>query len=349
LTAFNRVCLHYGWVEPYIPPSNSPVALIRLLVVTHHFGHIQLLARNTVSNYMSSAKYYYTLVSGLFGAISPIWGPKGHNHPLVTMLIRSVPLRHRLPKMILTHDWIHDGFNRTWTTQEYVAIALMRGWMLRSGEACATTWNGHLLMWSMVHFRIHIGHDLWQDLPMSQLRSRHCDVVDIYPVSRKFRDEPSTMPGRINFTRLADPSTGLSSWNNLDMATILQAWAILNDLDHRPPSALESRPILADPATNSVITAQAVSSALKRHALLRHEDPALVMPHGLRMSGINDLAQGSLIQDELTYLNTVSHRSTAASQDYLTSFSPTTAAHVTQATHPHYPLSTSLLHYDFDA
>jgi hypothetical protein len=43
------------------------------------------------------------------------------------------------------------------------------------------------------------------------------------------------------------------------------------------------------------------------------------------------------------------HRSTAASQDYLTSFSPTTAAHVTQATHPHYPLSTSLLHYDFDA
>jgi hypothetical protein len=348
LHAFQRVCLSYGWLPPYIPPDDTQVALCRLLVVVHHLGHIQHLARDTVSNYMSSAKYHYTLVTGLFGAVSTVWGPKGKNHPLVSMLLQSIPYRHRPCKTILSFPWIHDGFLRTWTPHEYVAIALMRGWMLRSGEACATAWNGHLLMWSMVRFRIHIHHDIWSDLPMSQLRTRYCDLVELHPDSRKFRTEPSTMPGRVNITHLADPATGLDTWNNLDMASILQAWAIRNDIDHRHPTDLQTRPLLADPLTNSVISAHQVSQALKRHAVLRHEDPSTVMPHGLRMSAINDLAQGSLIHDELTYLNTVSHRSTAATQDYLKSFTPQTAALVTHATHPNPPYHNSCSSYNFE-
>ena len=336
-----RVCEHYHWPPPYIPADDDFVALCRLLLVAHHMGHVQNLAQATVSNYMSSAKNHYLLVSSLFTHISPVWGPKGKNHPLLSMLIRSIPYRHRPQKMILTPAWLHDGFVRCWSQQEYVAIVFMRDWMLRSGEACDTDWNGHLLMWSMVTFSVNTSSDIWVPLPLSDLRTTPCDMVTVRPDSRKFQDEPRDMPGRINFTHLQDPTLGVTTWCNLCTASLLQGWAITNHIDMMSPSELANRPILAAPHSSYVITARHVAAALRRLAVLRHEDPATVVPHCLRKSGINQLGNSSAITYPDTYLRAVGHKSIAASAAY-THPTPSMAQLVTSSLHTPSPaLSTS--------
>jgi hypothetical protein len=249
------------------------------------------------------------------------------------MMLRSIPTRHRPPKRILTSEWIHDGFTRCWTTQEYVAIAVMLGWMLRNGEACETAWSDHLLMWSMVDFRIHIHTDVWESLPMSDLRTRCCDMVVIHLPSRKFQPEERDMPGRVNVTHLADPSKGTTTWCHLCMASILQGWAIQNDIDVMSPSELAARPVLAAPHSPYLITDRHVSQALRRLAVLRHEDPKTVVPHCLRKSGINQLGNSAAITYPDTYLRAVGHKSIKASEAY-TQPTPAMAALVTSALQP---------------
>lgn len=317
------------------------VDLLRILVVLHTLGHVEKLDRGTVSNYLTGAKHHYTITRALFATVSPIWGPQGTLHPMITMMLKSIPHRHRPAKLLLTPGWIHEGFTHCWTTQEFVAIALMFGWMLRSGEVCDVSWTEHLITWSMVTFSLHDHSDSdtddhWHLMPMHLLRTTPCDMVDLNQASRKYQQEFRPTPGRINVCHIADPSLGATTWNHLCMATILQGWAILNDVDHMTSSELATRPLLAAPHTITLITREQVGAAMRTLARRRNENEATVVPHCLRKAGINTLANSAFVTHEDAYLRTVGHKSIAASSAYITP-TPATSALVTAAMHTSTP------------
>ena len=116
------------------------------------------------------------------------------------------------------------------------------------------------------------------------------------------------------------------------MATILQGWAILNNIDTMSTTDLATRPVLSAPGTNILITRQQVGDALRVLARRRHEDEATVVPHCLRKSGINTLANTDFITHEDAYLRTVGHKSIASSASYITP-TPATSALAKRAMH----------------
>lgn len=297
-------------------------------------GHEEGLSRGTVSEYLTSAKHHYTVDSGLVGAsVSSAWGILGHNHPLVTLMLKSIPVRHRPVKQLLTHDWIKDGFTRCWTTTEYVAIAFLLGWLLRVGEGC-NQFDRHTITWSMIRFSISVNGQ-WVPLPMTQLRTTPCDMVELCQSSRKYQEEPRLMPGRLNTCYLDDPSVGTTTWCHLCMPTLLQGWAISNAIDQMSDEILATRPVLAPPGSDRAITRKEVSDALRRLARLRHDNEATVVPHCLRMTGITELANSDVIENEDRYLRTVGHHYIKSSEPYIIPC-PVAAAAVTAAQQPQY-------------
>ena len=293
-------------------------------------GHVEGLSRGSVRDYLTSAKHHYLVDRQLFGPPSPAWGPRGHHHPLVSQMINSIPVRHRAVKRLLSDDWIRDGFERCWTTAEYVTIAVLLGWILRVGEGCDMD-SAHLLTWDTVTFSI-FRHNSWQTLPMSLLRTTPCDKIDLLPRSRKYQPEPRPMPGRMNTSHLDPPVTGVTHWCHLCMPTILQAWAIMNNVDHLPPTTLATRPLLALPGGAWPLSRAQVADALRRLARLRGEDETTVVPHCLRKTGISKLANSRLIENQDRYLRTVGHHHIQSSDNYVVP-DATAAAAVTRAQH----------------
>jgi hypothetical protein len=248
-------------------------------------------------------------------------------------MLKSIPIRHRPVKQLLTREWIKDGFDRCWTITEYVAIAFLLGWMLRVGEGC-NQFDRHIITWSMIHFSICVNGQ-WQPLPMTQLRTTPCDMVELCQTSRKYQEEPRLMPGRLNTCYLDDPSTGTTTWCHLCMPTILQGWAIDNAIDRMSDQTLATRPVLAPPGSDRAITRAEVSNALRRLAQLRHENEDTIVPHCLRMTGISELANSTVIENEDRYLRTVGHHYIQSSDPYIIP-GPTAAAAVTAAQQPQY-------------
>jgi hypothetical protein len=104
LKAFVKVCKAHGWKPPYIDGINDFVDLCRILLVLDTLGHEQGLSRSTVSECLTSTKHHYTVDRQFLGSVARVWGEKGHHHPLVTMLLKSIPLRHRTPKKLLNTE-----------------------------------------------------------------------------------------------------------------------------------------------------------------------------------------------------------------------------------------------------
>ena len=285
----------------------------RLVMVIHTLGQDEGLSRGTVSDYLTSAKHFYTETISLFTPVSAAWGTKGVHHPHVTLALRAVPDKHRLPRMLLSPAWIQDGFRHCWTTWEYVAIALMYGWLLRVGEACPQLYQHHTMTWEMVTFY----DDNDQPLPMRALRTQPCDLVGLQLASRKHQEHARLMPGRTSNHIIQDPRHGATSWCNLCMATILQGWAILNNIDRMTPVQLAQRPVLAKPGSDSTPARLDISNALKRNARRRGEDPARVAPHCLRQSPISWLANSPLIYNQPAFLRATGHKSMDSSTPYI--------------------------------
>jgi hypothetical protein len=231
------------------------------------------------------------------------------------MMLKSIPSRHREVKRLFSLNWIKDGFENCWNTVEYVAIAFLLGWVLRVGEGCDMT-SKHQITWSMIHFSIQTDN-VWGPLPMTQLRTQPCDMVELKQHSRKYQEEPRLMPGRVNMCHLADPSLGAITWCHLCMPTLLQGWAIMNDVDHLSATQLASRPVLAPPGSDHAITRLAVSDALRRLARLRNEDESTVTPHCLRKTGITLLANSSVIENPDCFLRAVGHHHLESSEPYI--------------------------------
>jgi hypothetical protein len=105
----------------------------------------------------------------------------------------------------------------------------------------------HTVTWSMVTFSVHDEGEEFRPLPMEELRVRPCHMVELLPTSRKYQPQPRVMPARVNMTMLRTPANGLRDWCQLCMPTILQAWAIANDVDHLSVQERADRAILAPP------------------------------------------------------------------------------------------------------
>jgi hypothetical protein len=317
LRLFTAVCEGYGWHPPYLGGAHAARDLLRLLTVVHHWGHEQCLARGTVAQYVTNTKHHYLVDRLPFGDPSPAWGDKSHHHPLVAQLLHSIPERHRPLSRIVTTDWIKDGVEHCWTTEEFVAIAFILGWILRVGEATETADTQHLATWGMLSFQIY-REGQWRPLPMADLQSTPCDMLELHLLSRKYQHGPRLMPGRINTCHLRDPSQGTTQWCHLCLPTILQAWAITNRIDRLSQTARDRRPILARPSSDRAISAQAIARALRRLARQRHENEESVIPHCLRKTGITAMANNDTVtrnQDRL--LRTVGHKSLQSLEPYV--------------------------------
>ena len=305
------------------------VDVLRLLVVIDHLGNERGLARATVSNYFSGAKYHYLLAHSLDNTPPPAaWGGPGVHHRLVTMALKAIPERKRPVRMILSAAWIEDGFRNCWTTTEYVSIAFLYGWVLRGGEGCDFL-QGHIITWSMIAFYVWKNEQL-HEMPMTDLRTTPCDQMDLHQDSRKYQHGPRLMPGRVNTCHLADPARGALDWCHLCMPTIMQGWAILNNIDHMSQAERERRPVLAQPGREDVLSVEAVSQALKANARRRGEPETSVSSHCLRATGITMLANSAVADNPTMFLRAVGHKSMQSSEPYVRP-SPFMAQAVTEA------------------
>ena len=281
-----------------------------------HLGHEEGLARQTVSAYLSNVKHHYTTELSLFGPPSSVWGPKGSRHPLITLTLNAIPRHERPPRMFLSHKWIKDGFDHCWSTTEYVAIAFLYGWILRVGEGCKPL-ESHIITWSMVTFYVSDLDGERSVLPMADLRTRPCDMVEVHLHSRKCQEEARRLPGRINTCHLADPSKGTTTWCGLCMPTLLQGWAIDNNIDRLSSATVDKRPVLAIPGTNQVVSPSMISKALRRNAHRRGEDEKSVVPHCLRHTPITQLANSSVADNPPLLLLATGHKSVESTDPYI--------------------------------
>ena len=315
VNAFERIASHFGWKVPFFHTRDTTVDLCRLILVINTLGHDEGLARATVSQYLSSAKFHYVNIEGVVHGASSVWGDSDKRHPLVKMAVKAIPERLRTPKMLLPLEWFEAGFHNCWTTAEFVAISFILGWLLRVGEACNVQ-EAHIITWSMLRFYAYRGRKL-QLMCMSDLSVIPCDLLELHQESRKHQEHARPMPGRINASRLTDPSRGLSQWCNLCIPTIMQAWAIQCRIHTFTPQELTSTPVLTLPGCSTTISRKDVAEALRRHARARGEDPAAVVPHCLRMTGITALANSEAAHNNTAYLRAVGHKSIEASAPYV--------------------------------
>ena len=310
------MCNKFGWQPPYLDGSDQTADVLRLLLVLDTWGHEEGMARDTASQYLTGVKHHYLVERAFLGPASPAWGVKHHHHPLVAQMLQSIPPRHRAPARILEPEWIEDGFTRCWNRTEYVTIAVLLGWVLRVGEGCTTASLQHLIKWDMIVFAVY-RHGQWHELPMDQLRITPCDKLDLKQTSRKYQDGPRPMPGRMNTCHWKDPGRGAIDWCHLCMPTLLQGWAILNDIDHLSAADRANRPVLAPPGSDEPLSRKDIAEALRKLARLRNEPEADVVPHGLRHTAISALANSSLIENADRYLRTVGHHYMQSSDPYV--------------------------------
>jgi hypothetical protein len=130
--------------------------------------------------------------------------------------------------------------------------------------------------------------------PMQLLCCKPADMVSLELESRKYQPHQRQMPGRINTIFLEQPAQGLDMWVNMCMVTILQAWAIRNNVQHMSPAQRRNRAVLTPPGGTHPLTAHQVSVAMKRNANRRLEDPSTVMPSCLRTTAITALANSDV-------------------------------------------------------
>ena len=313
---FAHICDKFGWTYPYIEGLDYKKDLLRLVLVVDYMGHEKGLARSTVTTYLSNIKHHYTSSILMPQPPSPAWGAPKSRPALLTLAVKSVPEHKRVVPRFLTKDWIHYGFLNCWTTFEYVAIAFLYGWMLRVGEGTNLI-QDHIVTWSMVTFYEFNKDDDIVIQPLSTLSSRPCYMVMIAPHSRKKQDKCRPIPGRVNFTHLADPATGIYQWCNLCICTLLQGWAIRCGIWKYTTAALEALPVLAAPGSGQVISAAQISQALKRNASLRGERTDDIVPKCLRRTPITQLANSSYASDALLMSLATGHKDPRSTQVYI--------------------------------
>jgi hypothetical protein len=232
------------------------------------------------------------------------------------MTLKAIPIHDRPIRKFLSHEWIEDGFRNCWNTAEYVAIAFLYGWILRVGEGCKPL-EQHIITWSMVTFYLC---DLYGDrtvMPMTALRTSPCDMVELNLHSRKYQEVARRIPGRVNTCHLPDPAKGTTTWCGLCMATLLQGWAIDNNIDMMLPTTLAQRPVLAMPNSDTVVSADTVSRALRRNARRRGENEQEVVPHCLRHTPITQLANSSVANNPSLLLLATGHKSMESTDPYV--------------------------------
>ena len=279
-------------------------------------GHEKGLARNTVSTYLSNVKHHYTSSIFLPQPPSAAWGVPKTRPTLLKLCVQSIPEHKRAIPRFLTKTWIRDGFENCWTTMEYVAIAFLYGWMLRIGEG-TNPFEDHIITWGMVTFyELDVNENIVVQ-PLSTLPDRPCYMVVVQPHSRKYQEHSRPLPGRVNFTHLIHPMDGIYQWCNLCMCSLLQGWAIRCSIWRYTQAALADRPVLSSPGTHRVISAHAVSQALKRNAIRRGERTDDIVPRCLRRTPITQLANSAYATDASLMSLATGHKDPRSTQVYI--------------------------------
>ena len=285
-----------------------------------HWQEQLKLSRSTIAQYLSAAKMHHTDIMPLEGhPVSPVWQAKGNIHPLFSQRLNCIPLQPKQQHQVIDRDWLRTGFLHTWTTAERFAILFMYNWGLRIGEVVQSTEILHLLHWDMVKFWVIPSDNSGRmvRLPMDELHTRPCDMVELCPRSRKWQPTAREMPGRMNRAKIPSPPEGLYEWHDLCAATLLQGWACHNHIDKLSEKQRQDRPVLCIPGENKMLTSSAISQALRRHQKKCPERTGKLTPHTLRHANITVLVNSEEVATkDSTLLAATGHANITSTKPY---------------------------------
>ena len=249
---------------------------------------------------------------------SPAWREKGVLHPLVSVAIQGIPNNKPKTKMEVDTDWFQDGFEHTWTPAEYFAVTWIYGWMLRISEATEQANTNHTITWAMVKFKKQIPRGGMTMLTPNELRSRPCDMVELDPESRKHQEFARDIPGRMNTRHIQNPAQGVTTWQNMCQATLLQGWALMCNVDKMSLEEKAARPVLTYPGSEAKrITPLDVTNALQKQIRRTPDKQGRMTAHVLRHNGITHLANSKRSVSDQTMMATTGHASAKALATYI--------------------------------
>ena len=154
-------------------------------------------------------------------------------------------------------------------------------------------------------------------MPRVEVRHKACDLVRIKPNSRKHQaaGKVREQPGRVNFTHLADPSTGLTAWTG-DMATVVQAHYISSQAFRYSDDQLKALPMLTM-LSGKVLSAEKLNKTLKAMATMYGMDPDSVCLHGLRTGRCTEIANGTVLNNPMAVIAMTGHKSLESMEPYV--------------------------------
>jgi hypothetical protein len=219
--------------------------------------------------------------------------------------------------MAIPRVWIKEGFDE-WPRDIFVCIFLIHGWLGRKCEFLESQTPAHQITWGMVDFLFvdKVTGDT-RVMPRAQVHTTACDMVSLKPDSRKsqqkFKVRP--IPGRLNFTHLADVSTGLDHWYGGDMVTVLQAHYV-----HARAFKLSEAELVVTPVLTFLdgvrYSAKQLQVYLKRKAVQHGVDPATVTLQGLRTGQVTQMVNGELQNNSVALLAVSGHASLQSQLPY---------------------------------
>jgi hypothetical protein len=170
----------------------------------------------------------------------------------------------------------------------------------------------------MVEFcYVHAATGMLTVMPRVDVRNVACDLIRIKPNSRKHQPAGKVreLPGRVNFTHLADPATGMRDWTG-DMATVVQAHYISSQAFKYSEDQLKSRPMLTM-LNGKVLSAEKLTKQLKEMAVTYGVDPDTVSLHGLRTGRCTEIANGTLLTNPMAVIAVTGHKSLENMEPYV--------------------------------
>ena len=307
-----------GWDFPYIPHGPGEGGLVRLIAFIDNMAYDQGLDKKSVSHYYSGAKCWHLHHLPLLLDIDTPgpWRDKGVHHPWVSQALRYLP-ETKAEIVAVPRCWIKQGYFR-WSRHEYVAIAVLHGWIARRSEFIASSTPEHQVKWSMVSFLDIDGTTgALTTMPSVDIARRPCGMVKISPDSRKHQSKGTVrdIPGRVNITNLSCPSEGLDHWVDGCMATTMQTWYIITKADQLTEAEAQSTPMLAD-EFGVVPSGERLTKLLKQVGQDNGANPKNVTLHGMRHGQISDLVNGQMANNALGAAAAAGHKDPKTLQIY---------------------------------
>ena len=307
------------WQWPWIPMNDFVCGLYRLLAYIDGLAFQQNLDKGSLAQVYTNTKLYCLekMLELMNTTECGPWYPRGVHHPLITLALKHLPQKERVPRFAIPKHWIRAGFE-LWDRDVFVSIFIIHGWLGRKCEFLQSATAQHQVTWGMVEFcSVHAATGTLTVMPRGDIKNVACDLVRIKPKSRKHQPagEVKEQPGRVNFTHLADPATGLLDWTG-DMATVVQAHYISSQAFRCSEEQIMAMPMLTM-LNGKVLSAEKLTKQLKDMAVLYGVDPDTVSLHGLRTGRCTEIANGTLLTNPMAVIAVTGHKSLESMESYV--------------------------------